>query len=239
MDSYNYRKGGRTDEEFKRSLLTPDEKYVKDFIKSMKDRGKHDRYTYSDWGNKYKEVDTTGEHHLKYNKPDFLLYHKKDHTPKNDWVAPLEVCTSTGVLETYHICQHKIRFYLGILLDKETKNIVTRECYILFVNNTSSIGNEEYVLLTPKILKEFSQRKLVSCFRNKSGYPFNHNEVEWKSFNGRTKQRELNMKDEQLIDISNIMKTIKPDTYFFKIESSNYELLERMREEVLMTSRYK
>jgi len=39
--------------------------------------------------------------------------------------------------------------------------------------------------------------------------------------------------------ISRIMKSLKPDQFFFKIESDDYELLERMREEICMTTRYK
>jgi len=42
-----------------------------------------------------------------------------------------------------------------------------------------------------------------------------------------------------MVHISNIIKTTKPGIYCFKIESHDIEMLERMREEISITSRYK
>ena len=41
------------------------------------------------------------------------------------------------------------------------------------------------------------------------------------------------------MEISRIMKSLKPDQFYFKVESNVYELLERMREEVMMTYTFK
>ena len=42
-----------------------------------------------------------------------------------------------------------------------------------------------------------------------------------------------------MIQIGNIIKTTTPEVYCFKVESTDIELLERMREELKMTTRYK
>jgi len=42
-----------------------------------------------------------------------------------------------------------------------------------------------------------------------------------------------------MITVSKILKATKPQSYFFKIESSDIELLARCREEIVMTIKLK
>jgi len=201
MDSWGYRKGGRSDKDFidniKRSILL-EEKYVNDWIGAYTDRRKYRELQYLPWGNEL-ENKIVKENELDLKKvvrPDYLITRKydgkKNYKTKN--VFPLEVQTCCKLRpDNCFIRCHKIDWFLHRLYDTRTYDRTTNGCHILFVVGTNMIGFEKFLLLYPKDLKKIGNTNKVypNIFQGKPCYQFKYNDYNWKSFNGRTKQKPL------------------------------------------------
>jgi len=194
MNSYEYRKGNRTDDEFKKDISTRqelEEKYVKDFINSYHDRSKHKRWIYFSWGNRIKTIDKKDKYNYIWNNPDFLLMKTFDDSSKGRYILPLEVDGASYEGIKYGIAEHKIKHYLNKFYDENIESIISKKCHILYVINKNNPGKEKFCILTDKDLEEISKTKPELSSKGRMCYWFYHKDFEWKSFNGRTKQTNL------------------------------------------------
>lgn len=116
------------------------------------------------------------------NRPDFLLAKTKDNSFIVDWIAPLEITTTTIKPERNTILYLK-KEKVERKYDRITDKIATRGQIILFIANTQDKGNEVYTLLFPKDLENLQRKQTpipVSVFGGKLGYWFKKQDSIWR-----------------------------------------------------------
>ena len=138
-DCYNYRKGNRTDEEFKENIIKKieeEEYYVKMYIGAYHDRRRHKEISYKPLGNKEfnNQVIKNLDDLSKVIKPDYLINRKYDGSDKIRKQYPLEVQTCSSLKpEICYVRKHKILHFLNYLYDPVTERCIDDKCHILFV----------------------------------------------------------------------------------------------------------
>jgi len=198
-DCYDYRKGNRTDTEFKSNIIQSiklEDKYIRMFVEAHNDRRCKKELSFKPLGNKtfknklVKELDDVN----KVVKPDYLMSRNWDGSQeiKKQFPAEVQTCKSLEPIKCY-IRKHKIFHFLNYCYDSVTERCIDDKCHILFVIGVAHLGLEKYSFLKPKFLEYIIVNGIIypNIYQGKPCYWFNYNDVEWKTFNGRNKQQRL------------------------------------------------